>query len=234
MASFRFAMMKSLFAIIEEYKRAELFKAHKEWGIVEPANTNLMAYGKYPQSDEWLRNDGLQAIVSSDYDVYFFPIDHNKCYEDVVGADALKCDGFIFSDDKSVIVFVELKNRLVGSEDLDSIAKACIEANSSSTVSEQDKDLWLSKASLQLRDTILRFNRSDPDVCQMFPARHYAYISNRKAGYDIDFMAESTKEEFRNQTGFELRINTRIRISAIPPPIKLQLLTSGELAEMTA
>ena len=51
---------------------------------------------------------------------------------------------------------------------------------------------------------------------------------------DLTGKVESTKEEFRSQTGFELRINTRIRISAIPPPIKLQLLTSGELAEMTA
>ena len=224
--------MKSLFSIIADYRRVTLFKSHKTWGIVEPRNTNLMAYGICPQSGEWERNERLQATVSSDYDVYFFPIDHNECYEATVQKGELRCDGLIYSEDKRVVVFIELKDRVVGVGDLDSIAKGCIEVNSSSTINQ--KNMWLSKATLQLRDTILRFNITDADVCQMFPARRCAYIANRKIGYGVNFMAESTKEEFKKQTGFDLRINTEINIPAIPPPIRLEHLSPYDIKEMTS
>lgn len=227
--------MKCLFSIISECKNHDRHVAKKEWGIFEPTGLNLAAYGRAMQTNEWERNEQLQATVLSDYDLEFFALDHNKQYEATIPAEQPRCDGFIFSDDRVVQVFVELKNRKTStpSEAMDIIAEQCIDVDARSMIAEKDREEWLPKAVVQLSSTIESFKLSDPAEYALSGSIKRAYVANRRVGYNIEFMAENTKAKFLGSTGYVLYINTRIKIDKIPPVIKLRLFHGDQLKALT-
>lgn len=107
----------------------ERWPAGSSWLVCEPVGTNLMAYGVKFSRDAWAKNQRTQAHVRTAYDVVFSPLDHNSCYERGLGVSDHRCDGFIYTSDGRVSVFVELKDRESPNKNLDEIAQACIVQN---------------------------------------------------------------------------------------------------------
>ena len=212
----------------------EQWSAGSSWLVCEPERTNLMVYGVKFSMDVWAKNSRAQAHVRTAYDVIFSPLDHNSCYECGLGVNDHRCDGFIYTSDGRVSVFVELKDRKTPNKNLDEIAQACVDANSMSNVGKEDQDEWLPKAVIQLKESILRFKKTNPKESSLFPSVQLACVANRKTGYNQEFMAESTKENFKQITGFSLRINTYIEIETMPPAIRLRILNDKLIDEMVS
>ena len=207
--------------------------AGKKWSICEPMNTNLMAYAMTFQTNAWAKNPRVQATFLSEYDTTFAPLDHNPDYEKTLSANDNKCDGIIYTNDGKVIIFVELKDRECGSDDLDLIAAQCVELNSRSAIDKKVQDEWLPKGVIQLAETVKRFRISNPNEASLFLSVHRAYLANRKLTYNTEFAAECTKAAFEKETGFRLRINNHIEVSRLPPPIRLRLDADNLIKEMT-
>ena len=207
--------------------------AGKKWSICEPRNTNLMAYAMPFQSNAWVKNSCVQATFQSEYDTTFAPLDHNFDYEKTLRTTDNRCDGIIYTTDGKVIVFVELKDRECGSDDLDLIASQCVEVNSRSSIDKEVQDEWLPKGVIQLAETVKRFRISNPNEASLFLSVHRAYLANRKLTYNTEFAAECTKAAFEKETGFKLRINNHIEVRRIPPPIRLKLDSNNLIKEMT-
>lgn len=225
--------MYDMFAILDGCRGSYAWKKGERWGIFEPSQTHLMAFTQRLKPNDWENHKGLHAVVESDYDVVFAPLDHNDVYVKANGFEGSTCDAFIYSADRRVCVFVELKNRVNPNKDLEAISIACIDKNAKSQISDTDKDEWLPKATVQLRTTIERFSKSNPKEYAMISAVHDAYVANRKLEYNMEFMAEGLKELFKKQTGFNLRVNNFVQIQRLPPPIKLRFLDGKLINEMT-
>lgn len=223
--------MPDLYNILSARHNRLSYKSGTLFGVVEPPQAHLMAYSKRLSSGEWDANKRVQAIVSSEYDIEFAPLDHNPDYEKFLNRADHKCDAVLFNSAEHVVVFVELKDRDIKNT-LKDVAAQCVEQDSFSELSEVERDNWLVRAVAQLRETICRFKQSNPEEYNEIRSIHCAYISNRQCGYGQEFSAAETQEVFKKVTDFSLYINTRIDIKKLPPPIRFRLLNDETLDEL--
>lgn len=225
--------MPDIFQIFAGKSYVTKFCAQQVFGIVEPAQTHLMAYAKGLSSGEWERNPHLQAEVVSDVDVAFAPIDHNSDYESWLQASDHKCDGIVYNAAEHIVVFVELKDRKLTNVNIDAVAAACVDDSTRLQLDEALRDLWLPKAVIQLAETVRRFGQSNPGECNVLCSVHWACVANRQCGYGVEFSSAAVKECFHKITGFNLLVNTCIRIQRPPSPITFRLLNDRLIREIT-
>lgn len=182
-----------------------------------------------------------QVRVDAQMDVVFSPIDKNPRYEsaavDANGNKERKCDCFLHSESKDVIVFVELKqdpDLKYPRTDL-LTAEQLVESDSASDflqVASREDANWQEYAIWQLKTTIDRFKSLNPEVNAISPSIHRAYIANKACDYDAEYMTIAQDAWFRQETGYFLSVRNHIEIENPPPKLTLKLDVDDYRGEM--
>ena len=162
--------------------------SEKIFGLCDEEGTQKPAYIDVNNRDKWI----AEIENEEQKEVYFIAIDN--CIEIWRDDDPTKmekrCDGMLWYE--TTIVFVELKDR----------------------ISKKDKNAWVEDGEKQLKRTIEYFEKTEQS--NKF-AEKRAYIAN-KAHPKFKESQFQRMKSFKQETGYTLRIENRIKIPYINTP----------------
>lgn len=198
------------------------FSANESFGVTDPQQANsVITMVRLDNPGSALEED-VDAVVKPKIDVVCSPVDHNEEFMNRYG-DRKKCDGFIYSKQKDVFIFLEIKNwqcRTVLSSDI-------TDPNAKSQFSEEDiihpQCDWRDEAVAQLQSAISIFKELNADVHKKSPLKLEAYVVNPNCLSGSEVVDLEQKDKFLEETGYSLYIDNTIEV--LPPykPISLRI-----------
>ena len=160
---------------------------NKRFGLCDEQNNKQPAYLDEQNGDKWI------AVVENDElkKVHFIAIDNCPYFKSnrPDGTMEKRCDGMLWYE--TSIIFVELKNR----------------------ESKKDKNAWVEEGEKQLRRTIEYFEKTEQS--DRFTEKR-AYIANKAYPKFKESQLQRMKN-FKEETGYTLRIENRIKIPYMTP-----------------
>lgn len=159
----------------------------KRFGLCDEQNNKQPAYLDERNGAKWI------AVVENDElkEVHFIAIDNCPSFKSnrPNGTMEKRCDGMLWYE--TSIIFVELKDR----------------------VSKKDKNAWVEDGEKQLKCTIEYFEKTEQS--NNFREKR-AYIANKAHPIFKESQLQRMKN-FKEETGYTLRIENRIKIPYMTP-----------------